>query len=67
MTTYNLTEEQLMTIIHLATIDGFANSCEGGNAEYPFDFNEAEIAKCTPRPTKGELKKLLSAAKKRKE
>ena len=56
-----------MTIIHLATINGFASSCEGENAEYPFDFNEAEIAKCTPRPTKGELKKLLSAAKKRKE
>ena len=67
MTTHNLTEEQLMTIIHLATIDGFAMSCEGGNAEYPYEFNEAEIKESKAFvPTKGDLKKLLSKAKKKK-
>lgn len=62
---YTLTEEQLKTIIELATLDGFYISREGFNAEYPFDFSKKEISKETKfRPLKRQLEAYVKKAKK---
>tara|TARA_R100001129_G_C5126336_1_gene191744 strand:+ start:275 stop:478 length:204 start_codon:yes stop_codon:yes gene_type:complete len=62
MKTYTLTDKQLINLIQLARVDGFSNTSEGYNAEYPFNFDLKDIHEYH-KPTTAELKKYIYKAK----